>query len=120
VADKLRIEKLEEQIKRDLSTLILKRARDARLKTVAIMGVRVTRDLELAKVYVSILGQDSEIKEVLEALEKASGFFRSELGALLGLRRVPELRFILDNTLEESMRIEGLFKELGYPDNVDE
>ncbi|MEP0814956.1 MAG: 30S ribosome-binding factor RbfA [bacterium] len=111
----LRITRLEEQFKRDLGVLVLEKARDPRIKDVTVLGVEVSKDLEYAKVYVSIIGDDEAKKQAMAVLKAASGYFRTELAGLHDIRKVPELRFILDNSIEHGMRIDKLLSELGYP-----
>lgn len=116
----LRIERLEEQFKREISELILSKARDPRIKNATILGIEIDRELELAKVYVSIIGNEDEKKIVMDALKKASGFFRSELAFVLEIRKIPKIKFVLDHTMEESIRIDSILTELGYPRKDDE
>jgi ribosome-binding factor A len=70
-------------------------------------------DLKYARVYVSVLGDDEQTTESFAALERATGFLKTQVGRRLGLRFVPELRFVLDETLDTSERIETLLEESG-------
>ena len=71
-----------------------------------------TADLWVARVFVRSLDQDRPMKEVLEGLETAAPFIRKELGKLLHIRRLPELRFVHDDTLDSAQRIEEVLKEV--------
>lgn len=73
----------------------------------------MTSDLSLARVYFRPSQDGSTPDEVLEGLRAASGFLRRELGQILRIRRTPELRFSLDETIDSAMRIEELLKGLG-------
>lgn len=75
-------------------------------------SVEVTSDLWLARIYVSVGGEDQERREALEGLEAASKFIRRELAAVLEIRRIPELRFLEDKTLAKANRIEEILKGL--------
>lgn len=107
-----RIERLNEQIKREITEILRYEAKDPRIGAVTVMDVRTTADLSLARVYVSIMGGEEERAQALEGLRAAAPFIRTELGSRLTVRRVPELRFELDRTLDHAMRIEELLREI--------
>jgi ribosome-binding factor A len=97
-----------ELLHEEIGTLILLKARDPRLKGVTVTGVEVSRDLENAWVYVSVLGTEEQVQEALDGLKSATGFLRREIAAALPLRIVPHLMFRLDDSLERGMRIDRL------------
>jgi ribosome-binding factor A len=101
-----------ELLHQEISLLIQRRARDPRLNFVTVTGVEVTPDLRVAHVYVSVLGNEDDVKRSLAGLEGAAGFFRHELGASLSLRYLPELDFRLDDSLEQGFRIDQLLDSL--------
>ena len=70
-----------------------------------VVRVEVSRDLSVAKVYVSALEGLSTAKEAVEGLKSATGYLRREVGGRLGLRKTPELRFIADDSVERGMEI---------------
>lgn len=94
--------------------------KDPRVGFVTVTEVRMSPDLRHAKVYVSVLGDDSEEEESLDALERMSGFLRGQIGQRMSLRHVPELNFVADRTLKESARIEKLLEENPPPPEEDE
>ncbi|HSH74290.1 MAG TPA: 30S ribosome-binding factor RbfA, partial [Longimicrobiales bacterium] len=117
-----RTARLNEQLKRELSELIRTEVRDPRVGLVTITRVQVTNDLGFAKVHVRALGSDTERKETLEGLVAAAPFLRTALGRQLRIRRVPELRFQEDRSLEHAQRIEQVLSEVipaPQPDDVD-
>ena len=118
----LRMVRLEEQFKRDLGELVLSRMRDPRIKDTTVMGVEISPEFDYARVFVSIIGDKKTKKTVLEVLGNASGFLRSELSNIIKIRRMPKLRFMLDDTIEHSMKIDRILSDLGFPreDNNDE
>ena len=78
-----------------------------------IMGAEVTNDQKQAKVKVSVYDEDDKVREeTVAALNRASGFIRRELGNRMELRQLPQLKFILDNSIEYSVRISGILREL--------
>ncbi len=109
-----RREKINGQIQRELSLLLQQKIKDSRIldNNVSITQVKATPDLKTATVYVSILGEEDQKKKVLEALDHASGFLRSNLGATIKLHSVPALKFELDNSVEYGMHIESILKDL--------
>lgn len=107
-----RLARLNERIKREISELIRTEVRDPRIGLPTVTAVEVTPDLWLARVYVrpGPVREDGSAEEMLEALAKAAPFIRRELGKNLKVRRVPELRFLADRTLEEALRIEEILR----------
>jgi len=101
-----------ELLHEELSLLIQRRARDPRLGFVTVTGVEMSPDLRIAHVYVSVLGSDDDVKQSLQGLRHAAGFFRRELGASLSLRYLPELNFRSDDSLARGLRIDQLLDSL--------
>ena len=101
-----------ELLHEEIGTLILRKARDPRLKGVTVTGVEVSPDLENAWIYVSVLGTEEEAQEALAGLKSATGFLRREIAAALSLRIVPHLMFRLDDSIERGMRIDQLLDSI--------
>ena len=97
-----------ELLHEEISQLIQHDTRDPRLGFVTVTGVDVTADLRIARVYVTVLGDEKEAELTLKGLESAAGFFRYKLKQQLSLRYIPELNFKLDTSLEHAARIEQL------------
>lgn len=106
-----RLARLNEQLKRELSGLIRTEVRDPRVGIVTITGVDTARDLGSARIFVRAVHDDA-LPEMLEGLEAAAPFLRSKLGQLLHIRKVPELRFQPDRSLEGARRIEEVLAEV--------
>jgi ribosome-binding factor A len=117
-----RTDRVGDLIRAELSELILRRVRDPRVRLATISEVRVTADLQHARVLVSVLGTDEDQRlETVEALRHARGFLRSELARRLKhLRVTPELQFELDRGAEHSQRITELLEDLHDEDRQDE
>jgi ribosome-binding factor A len=111
-----------ELLHEELSVLIQRRARDPRLGFVTVTDVEMSPDLRVAHVYVSVLGGDDDVKQSLQSLRRAAGFFRRELGASLSLRYLPELNFRPDDSLARGLRIDQLLDSLQQetPDDDEE
>lgn len=110
-----RTARLNEQFKREISEILRTEVHDPRIGLPTVTGVDSTADLWLARVYVrpapGVEGEGAE-EELLEGLEAATPFIRRQLGQRLTLRRVPELRFQLDHTLDHALRIERVLREV--------
>ncbi len=102
--------RLNEQLKREISAIVARKVRDPRVENLLVTDVRVTPDLWVARVFVRPLGGD--VDEILAGLETAAPFIRRELGKVLRIRRIPELRFFHDQTLDSALRIEEVLREI--------
>jgi len=108
-----RQEKLGEQIAAEVSDLLRTRVKDPRVGFASITHVEVSGDLRHAKISVSVMGDDDEKRNTMDALRHATGFIRHELAGRLTLRFMPEIIFKLDTSIEQGTRILGLIRELG-------
>mgnify|MGYP001175411170 FL=1 len=110
---RIRPEKVAHLMRREVAEILQQRLRDPRVTAmVSVTDVEVTQDLSFAKIYVSIMGKPDEVAATLKALGHAVGFVRHELGSRLGLRDVPDLRFIHDESLDRGARVEELLKRI--------
>jgi ribosome-binding factor A len=107
-----RTDRLSDLLRAELSELILREIKDPRIKLVSLTGVEVTSDLHRAIVRVSVLGEESQREEAVEALRHARGFLRKELARRLRTRVTPELVFELDRGAEHSQKISDLLESL--------
>ncbi len=107
-----RIERLNEQFKREITSILREDVRDPRIGTLTVTGVDVTSDLWLARVHVRLFGDGAEREEALAGLEAAGPFIRRAIASSLRIRRVPELRFVEDHTQEQASRIEEILKSV--------
>lgn len=107
-----RIARLNEQLKRELTSLIRTEVRDPRVGLVTITGVEVAADLGSARVFVREVGGGEELAETLRGLEAAAPFLRTLLGKTLHIRRVPELRFREDRSYDGARRIEEVLSDV--------
>ena len=112
MAKSFRIERLNESIKELLSELITRSVKDPRVGFVTINSVDVARDLEVAKVYYTVLGEDEEREESRQGLISAKNFLRKTVGRELKLRNAPDLRFIYDDTLDRSVKLEEALRKI--------
>ncbi len=106
-----RPERLAEQIREEVSLIIAGEVEDPRVGFATVTDVKLSADLRHAKVYVSVIGSENEVKGSLVALRHASGFIRHQLGAVLRMRHTPELHFAHDDVEVRAARIEELLSE---------
>ncbi|GBE10225.1 ribosome-binding factor A [bacterium BMS3Bbin12] len=106
-----RTRRVGEQIQRELSALIRRDLQDPRAGWVTITGVRMSRDLVHARVFVSVLDENRDPMQAVAALNHAAGFLRRLLGRTLGLRVVPRLRFEHDASIERGARLSSLIDQ---------
>lgn len=107
-------------IRKMIAELMLYRMRDPRLSGATITEVEVTRDLGLARVYVSVLGEAEELQQAVEALTAATGFVRHAIGPELQLRTVPELVFRPDDSAARAQRVTELLESEAAEFEADE
>jgi len=103
-----RTDRVEELLKEEIARVVRLEVKDPRVGFATIMHVDVSRDLRHARVYVSVMGDEEEKQASVEALRRASGFIRGRVGREVTLKRLPELHFEIDRTLEQAARIEEL------------
>ncbi len=113
-----RQEKLGELIAVELSDLLRTRVKDPRVGFASITHVEVSGDLRYAKIFVSVLGSESEQVATIQALKHATGFLRHELASRLTLRYMPELVFKLDMSIEQGAHILELIREIENEETV--
>ncbi len=116
-----------ELLHEEISQIIQRETKDPRLGFVTVTGVEVSPDLRQARVYVTVLGDDTDVQNTLAGLASATRYFRSLLRASLSLRYIPELTFKLDTSLEQGLRIDALLdaikqenSETSEPESDDE
>ncbi|MBI5461935.1 MAG: 30S ribosome-binding factor RbfA [Gammaproteobacteria bacterium] len=115
-----RTRRIGEQMQRELAALIRTEVKDPRVGMVTVSAVEVTRDLAHAKVFVTVLGDETARHDSLTALNKAAGFLRHELGQRMLTRTVPQLRFVYDESIEHGSRLSALIDAAVASDRHDE
>lgn len=112
-----RVERIGDQMQRELATLIQREVKDPRVGMVTVNAVKVSRDLGYADVYISLLSAEElsenspEVKESIAVLNKAAGFLRGQVGRAMKLRVVPQLRFHFDTLQGYSRRLDSLIRK---------
>ncbi len=117
---KHRSNRLAETLKQEISQLIREELKDPRIGFVTVTSVEVADDLGNAKVYISVLGDSQQAKDSLDALKRAAGFVRSEIGKRVRLRHAPEIVFKYDTSIEHGAHIAQLLRGVKLEDEKDE
>lgn len=112
---KIRQQRVAEGLRAELMDLLQNELRDPRLNLVTITDVTIDRELRHASVFVSALAGPEEQRQIMKALEGATGFLRREIARRIHLRTVPELRFRWDPSLERGERIGQILDHLEIP-----
>ena len=105
-------EKIAGLIQKNVSEIIQFNLKDPKIGFITITDAQVTNDLSYAKIFVSFLGQNARKEAGMKALERSKGYIRSELSKRLSTRKVPELIFVLDDSLERENRIDRIIYEI--------
>jgi ribosome-binding factor A len=108
-----RVDKVADLLKKEIALLIQNEVRDPRVGMASVTGVRVSKDLSYANVFITFLGKSeaAEIEEGIEALNRAAGFLRTLLAKTVSLRITPRLKFIYDDTLVRGQQLTSLIDE---------
>lgn len=101
------------EVLRELSVIIRQEIKDPRIHMMtSVTGVEVAPDLKTCKAFISVLGSDQEKKDTLEGLKNAEGYARRMLAKRLNLRHTPEIRFILDQSIEYGVNMSRLIGQV--------
>ena len=116
---RVRPERVAETIKREMAEILANKLRDPRLTgMISVTEVEVTPDLSVARIFVSMLAPDDARDRALEALTHSAGFVRHELAPRLGLREMPEIRFLLDTSIQQGARVEELLRRIASGETI--
>ena len=107
-----RQKRVGELIQEIISDLLETKLEDPRLRAVTITDAEITPDLRQARIWYSVLGESEQVEAATQALRKAAGFLRRELGVHLRLRRVPEIVFKRDDSWQRGARVDDLLQQI--------
>ena len=109
---KVHANRVGEQMKKELGDIISRKIKDPRVGFVTVTDVQVSGDLQIATVYISVLGDEEQKESTLKGLAKAKGFIRSEIGQRIRLRKTPEISFEFDEAIGYGQRIDTLLHQI--------
>ena len=107
-----RAQRVADELKHNISRIIQKELKNPLPGLVTITDIELSIDLEHAKIYFSVIGDEKQKKISAESLERATGFIRSRLAATVNMRHTPTLKFYLDESSEYGKKIDDLFKKI--------
>ena len=116
MAQGFRPDRLGDQIRSEISHLLAREVHDPGVGFVTLTRVSVTADLQIARIYYTTMAAGAERAQTARALQRAQPFVRRQLAGRLGLRRMPELEFRFDESIEQHARIEQLLHEIHEQD----
>lgn len=108
----IRLARLRELFKVEISDILHREMKDPRIGFVSVTDVEISADLRHARAFVSILGDADAKAKTMAGLENAQGFIRTELGRRIRLRRIPEILFRLDESIERGARVQHLLRRV--------
>lgn len=108
----MKSDKIAGIIQKEVSEIIQFNLKDPKIGFITITDVTVTGDLSIAKVFVSFLGQTARQDAGMKAIERSKGYIRSELAKRMTIRKVPELQFLIDDSLEKGNKIDRIIHEI--------
>ena len=107
----IKIERISDALIEQISYIVSNKVKNKDINFVTITDVKVSSDLGFAKVYFTVL-DDSKIDSTLKALKEASGFIRHELRDRIEIRKIPELTFVYDESINEAKKIEDIIEKI--------
>ena len=120
MADRRRIERVNGLLRQEISNLIASQVNDPRLRgIITITQVRTASDLRTARVYVSVMGDESVRKEALAGIQSSAAYLRRELRDKVSLSYIPFLKFELDDAILEADRLMRIIDDLDVPEGLD-
>ena len=106
------------EVLKELSNIIRSEIKDPRINPMtSVVAVEVAPDLETCKAYISVLGDEKSQKDTITGLKSAEGYIRRQLARTVNLRNTPEIRFILDQSIEYGINMSKLIDEVTEHDN---
>ncbi len=107
-----RSERIGAKIKTVLSEILQKKVQDPRIEMATISSVEVTKDLRVAYIYFSVFGSEDRVEDAVKGFQSSHGFIKKALASKLGLKFMPELRFVHDQSFDRGSRIDRLLKSV--------
>lgn len=115
-----RADRVKELLRQELSQIISEEIKDPRVGFATVTDVELSSDLRHAKAFISVYGDEEKQKDTLQALERATGFIRSEVGKRIKMKHIPEIIFRFDKSIEHGARISQLLHEIKHEEKADE
>lgn len=105
-----RSERIAIKIQKALTELLNKKLQDPRIEMATISHVKMSPDLKIGYVYVTMFGSSNKAGEMMDGFQKSKGYIKKSIAPKLGLKYMPELRFIYDDSFDKAVRMDLLIK----------
>ncbi len=105
-----RAERVSGRIQVAITDLLSKKMSDPRLEMATISGVKLSSDLRVADIYITVFGDKKRVRQALEGFNKSKGFIKKSIAPKLGLKFMPDLRFVRDDTFDKAAQMDELIK----------
>lgn len=105
-----RAERVSVKIQKAITELLTKKVQDPRMEMATISSVKMSTDLRVADVYITVFGDKKRIRETLEGFKKSKGFIKKRIAPKLGLKYMPDLRFVHDDTFDKAAQMDELIR----------
>jgi ribosome-binding factor A len=109
----VKIDRLEHSFVEHISRILKTEIKDERIHFVTVTAAKITNDLSFAKIYVTVLS-DNEKEEILKLLNKASNFIERELSKRIEIRKMPNITFVYDNSIDYASNIENIIERIHH------
>ena len=114
-----RADRVSDLLKLEISQMLLKEVKDPHIGFMTITGVEVSKDLHVANVFYTILGDEKQVSESAQALSRVSSFIKRQLGKRLRMRYIPDIIFRYDHSLEYGAKIDNILGHLKDSEGTD-
>jgi ribosome-binding factor A len=114
-----RADRVSDLLKAEISQMLLKEVKDPHIGFMTITGVEVSKDLHVANVFYTILGDEKQVSESAQALSRVSHFIKRQLGKRLRMRYIPDIIFRYDHSLEYGAKIDNILGHLKDSEETD-
>ena len=115
-----RAERINNKIQAAITELLSKKMQDPRMEMATISRVKLSPDLRVARVYIAVFGDPERISCALEGFKKSKGFIKKSIAPKLGLKYMPDLRFVYDDTFDKAARMDALIESAAKGTDADE
>ena len=116
-----RIDRINEQLRDELSTVLARQIKDPRLDgVISITRVESSSDLRSARVYISVLGNQEQQKEALDGLQSAASFLRREIRDRINMKHTPFMTYLLDESIQDADHILRLISTVRADDSLEQ
>lgn len=105
-----RAERVSVKIQTAITELLQKKIQDPRMEMATVSAVKMSPDLRVADVYITVFGDKKKMREALEGFKKSKGFIKKMIAPKLGLKYMPDLRFVRDDTFDKAARMDELIR----------